>query len=84
MDREVAIGELESDINQEVRKRMDKEQQDYFLRTKVKTIQDRLGDTVSQQKEAEEYREERKPLPSPKKRRESSKRKSTTSPRCPR
>lgn len=60
VDREVAIGELESDINQEVRKRMDKEQQDYFLRTKVKTIQDRLGDTVSQQKEAEEYREKLK------------------------
>ena len=39
---------------------MDKEQQDYFLRTKVKTIQDRLGDTVSQQKEAEEYREKLK------------------------
>ena len=69
VDREVAIGELESDINQEVRKRMDKEQQDYFLRTKVKTIQDSLGDTERQQKEA-------------KKRRGSSRRRSPTSPRC--
>ena len=60
VEREAAIGELESDINQEVRKRMDKEQQDYFLRTKVKTIQDRLGDTASQQKEADEYREKLK------------------------
>ena len=35
---------------------MDKEQQDYYLRQKIKSIHDRLGDTVSQEKEADEYR----------------------------
>ena len=35
---------------------MDKEQKDYYLRQKIKSIHDRLGDTVSQDQEAEDYR----------------------------
>lgn len=60
LDQEIAIGELEAELNGEVRKKMDKEQQDYYLRQKIKTIHDRLGDTTSQEEEAEEYREKLK------------------------
>lgn len=57
LDQEIEIGRLEAEINSAVRTRMDKEQQDYYLRQKIKSIHDRLGDTVSQDEEAEEYRE---------------------------
>lgn len=57
LDQEIEIGRLETEINSAVRIRMDKEQQDYYLRQKIRSIHDRLGDTVSQDEEAEEYRE---------------------------
>lgn len=56
LDQEIRIGWLEAEINGDVRAKMDKEQQDYYLRQKIKSIHDRLGDTVSQEKEADEYR----------------------------
>lgn len=56
LDQEIRIGRLEAEINGDVRAKMDKEQQDYYLRQKIKGIHDRLGDTVSQEKEADEYR----------------------------
>lgn len=56
LDQEIRIGRLEAEINGDVRTKMDKEQQDYYLRQKIKSIHDRLGDTVSQEKEADEYR----------------------------
>lgn len=56
LDQEIQIGRLEAEINGDVRTKMDKEQQDYYLRQKIKSIHDRLGDTVSQEKEADEYR----------------------------
>lgn len=36
---------------------MEKEQRDYYLRQKIKSIHDRLGDEISQDAEAEEYRQ---------------------------
>ena len=60
LDKEIAIGHLETELNNEVRKKMDKEQQDYYLRQKIKTIHDRLGDTASQEEEAEDYRKKLK------------------------
>ena len=56
LDEEIQIGKLEAEINSDVRTKMDKEQQDYFLRQKIKSIHDRLGDTVSQEQEADDYR----------------------------
>ena len=56
LDQEIQIGRLEAEINGDVRAKMDKEQQDYYLRQKIKSIHDRLGDTVSQEQEAEDYR----------------------------
>lgn len=60
LDQEIQIGRLEAEINGDVRAKMDKEQQDYYLRQKIKSIHDRLGDTVSQQQEAEDYRKKLK------------------------
>lgn len=53
---EIEIVHLESEISSDVRQKMDKEQKDYYLRQKIKSIHDRLGDTVSQDQEAEDYR----------------------------
>ena len=55
LDEEIQIGRLEAEINGEVRSRMEKEQRDYYLRQKIKSIHDRLGDEISQDAEAEEY-----------------------------
>lgn len=57
LDEEIQIGRLEAEINGEVRSRMEKEQRDYYLRQKIKSIHDRLGDEISQDVEAEEYRQ---------------------------
>lgn len=56
LDMEIEIVYLESEISSDVRQKMDKEQKDYYLRQKIKSIHDRLGDTVSQDQEAEDYR----------------------------
>ena len=60
LDQEIQISRLEAEINGDVRAKMDKEQQDYYLRQKIKSIHDRLGDTVSQEQEAEDYRKKLK------------------------
>lgn len=57
LDEEIQIGRLEAEINGEVRSRMEKEQRDCYLRQKIKSIHDRLGDEISQDAEAEEYRQ---------------------------
>lgn len=57
LDEEIQIGRLEAEINGEVRSRMEKEQRDYYLRQKIKSIHDRLGDEISQDAEVEEYRQ---------------------------
>lgn len=56
LDEEIQIGRLEAEIAGSVRTRMEKEQRDYYLRQKIKSIHDRLGDEVSQEQEAEEYK----------------------------
>ena len=56
LDMDIEFVHLESEISSDVRQTMDKEQKDYYLRQKIKSIHDRLGDTVSQDQEAEDYR----------------------------
>ena len=51
------IGEIEAQINGKVRANMEKDQRDYFLRQKIKTIHDQLGDRISEEEEAQEYRQ---------------------------
>lgn len=58
LDEEIQIGRLEAEIAGSVRTRMEKEQRDYYLRQKIKSIHDRLGDEVPQEQEAEEYKEQ--------------------------
>lgn len=58
LDEEIQIGRLEAEIAGSVRTRMEKDQRDYYLRQKIKSIHDRLGDEVSQEQEAEEYKEQ--------------------------
>ena len=58
LDEEIQIGRLEAEIAGSVRTRMEKGQRDYYLRQKIKSIHDRLGDEVSQEQEAEEYKEQ--------------------------
>ncbi len=60
VDTEVQIGALESKLNSDVRTRMEKEQHDYYLRQKIKTIHDQLGDRITTEEEAEEYKEKLK------------------------
>ena len=57
VDAEVEIGELEAKLSSDVRSRMEKEQRDYYLRQKIKTIHDQLGDRATAEEEAQEYRE---------------------------
>lgn len=57
VDTEVEIGDLETKLNQDVRSRMEKEQHDYYLRQKIKTIHDQLGDRMTSEEEAGEYRD---------------------------
>lgn len=57
VDTEVEIGALEMKLNEDVRRRMEKEQHDYYLRQKIKTIHDQLGDRQTTEEEAAEYRE---------------------------
>ncbi len=66
LSQEIAIGQLENEINGEARKKMDKEQQDYYLRSKIKAIHDKLGDSSSQEEEAETYKKKLKKAAIPK------------------
>lgn len=56
VDTELEIGTLEMKLNSDVRARMEKEQRDYYLRQKIRTIHDQLGDRATAEEEAEEYR----------------------------
>lgn len=65
VDTEVEIGALEMKLNEDVRRRMEKEQHDYYLRQKIKTIHDQLGDRQTAEEEAAEYREKMQKAPLP-------------------
>lgn len=54
--REKQIGDIENKINQEVKKSIDESQKEYYLREKMKAIQNELGDKARQEEEIEELR----------------------------
>lgn len=54
--QETEILEIEKDINQKVRKQIDKVQKEYYLREQMKAIQNELGDKEGIAGEVEEYR----------------------------
>ncbi len=55
--REKQIGDIENKINQDVKKSIDESQKEYYLREKMKAIQNELGDKARQDEEVEELRE---------------------------
>lgn len=50
--------ELETKINQEVKKSIDESQKNYYLRERMKAIQNELGDAAAKETEIEELREQ--------------------------
>lgn len=58
--KELEILELENKISSQVRKQMDKNQKEYYLREQVKAIQKELGENEERQAEAKEYRKKLK------------------------
>ena len=55
--REIEILEVERNINNKVRQRIDKSQKEYYLREQLKVILNELGEEDQQNNETEEYRE---------------------------
>lgn len=55
--KELEILELEKKISSRVRKQMEKNQKEYYLREQVKAIQKELGEKEERTAEADEYRE---------------------------
>ena len=55
--REKQIGDIENKINQDVKKSIDESQKEYYLREKMKAIQNELGDKARQEEEVEQLRE---------------------------
>ena len=60
------ISGLEQKINEEVKKSVDENQKEYFLREKMKAIQNELGDKAKKEEEIEELREKIKNAQMPK------------------
>ncbi|HHU69682.1 MAG TPA: endopeptidase La [Thermoanaerobacterales bacterium] len=56
LTQEIEILEIERRISQRVKKQMEKNQKEYYLREQLKAIQKELGDKNEKEEEVEEYR----------------------------
>ena len=56
IEREKQIVEIENKINKEVKKSIDESQKEYYLREKMKAIQNELGDKARQEEDVEKLR----------------------------
>ncbi len=56
IEHEKQIVEIENKINNDVRKSIDESQKEYYLREKMKVIQNELGDKARQEEDVEELR----------------------------
>lgn len=65
--REKQIDDIENKINKEVKKSIDESQKEYYLREKMKAIQNELGDKARQDEEVDELRKKILELKMPKK-----------------
>lgn len=65
LEKEKEMDEVEKQINETVKKRIDQGQKDYYLREKLTAIKEELGDVVEQDKDAENIRQrlENNPYP---------------------
>ena len=57
-EREKQIQEIETKINKEVKKSIDESQKEYYLREKMKAIQNELGDKARQEEDVENLRKQ--------------------------
>ncbi|NMA05848.1 MAG: endopeptidase La [Acholeplasmataceae bacterium] len=55
--RQKMISDLERQINEEVKKNIDESQKEYYLREKMRAIQNELGDKAKKEEEIDELRE---------------------------
>lgn len=58
--KELEIAELEKNITQEVRKQIEKNQREYYLREQIKVINKELGEGDERQAEVDEYKKQMK------------------------
>ena len=58
MCKELEIAELEKNITQEVRKQIEKNQREYYLREQIKVINKELGEGDERQAEVDEYKKQ--------------------------
>ena len=56
VEREKQITEIENKINKDVKKSIDESQKEYYLREKMKAIQNELGDKARQEEDVEKLR----------------------------
>lgn len=55
LSAEVEITSIKNEIQNQVKKKIDKNQKDYYLKEQIKVIQDELGEKQSAEEELEEY-----------------------------
>ena len=65
IEKEKEMSKVEQQINETVKERIDQGQKDYYLREKMHAIREELGDTVDQNKDAEQIRQRLKENPYP-------------------
>ncbi|MCR5308425.1 MAG: endopeptidase La [bacterium] len=66
VEYEKFIGDLEDKINNDVKKNIDESQKEYYLREKMRAIQEELGDKAIKEKDVEHLRKEIKKAQMPK------------------
>jgi ATP-dependent Lon protease len=64
---EIEIGIIRNDIQMQVKRKIDKNQKDYYLREQVKAIQNELGEGASAEEEIDEYSEKAESIKAPEK-----------------
>ncbi len=65
IEQEIIVKSIENNINKKVKKNLDKAQKDYYLKEKVKVIQEELGNKNSITKAVEEFRQKIEELKPP-------------------
>ena len=65
LEKQQRMAEIDSTINQKVKEHIDESQKEYFLREKIKTIQEELGDTAGNASDIEKMRQMIKANPYP-------------------
>lgn len=65
LEKQQRMAEIDSTINQKVKEHIDESQKEFFLREKIKTIQEELGDTAGNASDIEKMRQMIKDNPYP-------------------